>query len=540
MLHMHRSVRLIPGLLLVILCIACAPAAEVNSASPNRIVYGLTLSPGGFDPHRNESSELGIPMRQVYDTLIYRNPTDGGFVPGLATDWSISDDRLTYSFNLRQDVKFHDDTKFNALAVAANLDRIVNRDTRSTKALTLLGTYAGYELTGEYSINLKLAEPYSPLLDSLSQLYLGIASPTALAQYATMPERYQFHQVGTGPYMMSELILDNRLVLRRNPNYTWGPSFYLPADDNMVEEIEYRFFADPPTRFTALESGTASIMGEIPPLTARSMTGNSQIQLFPAAVAGQPQQFLINTRLFPTDNLAFRQALVLGTNRSAINDIVFQGFSPVAWGPITSNTQFYNNAMNGLYEYDSQEAIALLASAGYIDADLNGYLDDPSPDKEDVEVKIIVPPWGATPQIAQLIQDQWKILGIKALLTPVPDFSTLLDLVTQGDYNLVAFYTFGVDPAFLNSFFTTDGSRNWTGFSNPELDRMLFDAQLQLESGTRNTLYGNAQQMIMDNALILPIREYVNLNGAVRDIEGLTFDPYGWFPLMANVRLKQP
>lgn len=537
--RMHRSVRLLSTFLFMLACVACAASPEANSTPTDRIVYGLTLSPSGFDPHRNESSELGIPMRQVYDTLIYRNPTDGGFVAGLATDWKVSDDRLTYSFNLRQGVKFHDGTKFDALAVAANLDRIINPDTRSTKALTLLGPYAGYELTGEYSIDIKLNEPYSPLLDSLSQVYLGIASPTALAQYASTPERYQFHQVGTGPYMMVELILDNRLVLRRNPDYAWGPAFYQPADDRMIEEIEYRFFADPPTRFTALESGAAAIMGEIPPLTARSMTGNNQIQLIPAAIAGQPQQFLINTRRFPTDSLTFRQALLFGTNRSAINDIVFQGFSPVAWGPITSNTQFYNSSLNGKYAYDSQQAIALLTSAGFVDADRNGYLDDPSPDKTDLEVKIIVPPWGATPQVAQLLQDQWKILGIKAVLIPVPDFSTLFDLVTQGDYNLVAFYAFGVDPVFLNSFFMTDGSRNWTGFSNPQLDTMLFDAQRQLEPATRNTLYGNAQQVIMDNALILPIREYVNLNGAVNDIEGLTFDPYGWFPLMANVRLKQ-
>ncbi|HEX2618553.1 MAG TPA: ABC transporter substrate-binding protein, partial [Phototrophicaceae bacterium] len=303
-------------------------------------------------------------------------------------------------------------------------------------------------------------------------------------------------------------------------------------------EIEYRFFADPPTRFSALESGDAQVMGEIPPLTARSMTGNSQIQLIPSAIAGQPQQFIINTQKFPTDNITFRQALLTGTNRSAITDVVFQGFSPVAWGPITSNTQFYSGEMNGMYSYNAEQAIALLASLGYTDADQNGYLDNPSVEKGDIEVKLIVPPWGSIPQIAQLIQDQWKVLGIKAILVSVPDFSTLLDLVKQGDYNLVAFYTFGVDPAFLNSFFASDGSRNWTGFSNSELDNVLFGAQRQLESGTRSTLYARAQKIIMDNALILPIRESVNLNAAVDNIDGLTFDPYGWFPLMANVRLK--
>lgn len=533
------AIRLVLLLLLLTPITACQPQPETTPTTTSRIVYGLTLSPGGFDPHRNESSELGIPMRQVYDTLIYRNPADGGFVPGLATDWSISEDRRTYTFNLRQDVHFHDGTPFNALAVAATLDRIVDPETRSTKALALLGPYVGYQPGGEYTISIILNEPYSPLLDSLSQVYLGIASPTALAEYADEPERYQFHQVGTGPYQMVDLILDRRLVLRRNPDYAWGPSFYQPPADATgvpIEEIEFRFFSDAATRFTALESGDAQIMGEIPPLQARTQSGSSQLQILPASVPGQPLQFLVNTQQAPTNSLRFRQALLYATNRSAIIDLVFQGLSPVAWGPITSTTQYYNPAMNGTYAYNLEQAVALLTTEGYTDSDRNGYLDNPA--GGDLEVQMLVPPWGSVPQVAQVLQDQWSRVGIRAVLTPVPDFSTLLAQVESGAYNLVAFYTFGIDPAFLSSFYTTGGTRNWTGFANAELDSLLFDAQRQLEPGTRAALYGRAQQIIMDNVLILPIREYVNLNGVSRQIEGLTFDRYGWFPLLANARLK--
>src|SRR5262245_49366310 len=90
----------------------------------NRIVYGLTLPPSGFDPHVNSSSELGIPLRSVYDTLLYRDPQSKAFVPGLAEKWDVSDDGLTYTFHLKAGVKFHDGTPFDANAVAANLDRI--------------------------------------------------------------------------------------------------------------------------------------------------------------------------------------------------------------------------------------------------------------------------------------------------------------------------------------------------------------------------------------------------------------------------------
>ncbi|MBC8097921.1 MAG: hypothetical protein H7Y11_00630, partial [Armatimonadetes bacterium] len=444
-----------------------------------------------------------------------------------------SEDRLAYTFQLREGVLFHDGTLFNALAVGANLDRITNPNTKSTKALTLLGTYSSYLVNSEYNITLTLAEPYSPLLDGLSQVYLGIASPTALAQYS--PERYQFHQVGTGPYTLVEFIPDTKLVLRRNPAYQWGPSFYQSADATMIDEIEYRFFTDRATRFDGLESGSAQIMGELPAVTARSLTGSSQFQLIPAAIAGQPLQFLINTRKAPTDSLAFRQAMLYATNRAAIADAVYQGFSPVAWGPLTSNTQFYSAEMNGLYAYDFEAAAQLLAGLGYTDADENGYLD--AADGGDLEVKMIMPPWSDIPQVAQLMQDQWRTLKLKLTLVPVPDFPTLISTVNSGDYHLVAFNTYGVDPAFLNAFFVTGGSRNWTGFSDPALDRILTDAVRLIEPGTRTALYAEAQRIIMDNALILPIRETVNLNASANTIQGLTYDSYGWFPLMLNVRL---
>ena len=206
---------------------ACLPELQSRESSAGRrLVYGLTLQPSGFDPHIHRSSELGIPLRQVYDTLVYRNPTTREIVPGLAREWTISADGLRYTFNLREGVTFHDGTPFNAQAVAANLDRITDPATASQRAVFMLGPYTGYELLDNYTITLILSAPYSPLLDSLAQVYLGIASPTALSEYSI--NRYQFHQVGTGPFLFVELVPGERVVLRRNPDYAWGPSFYQP------------------------------------------------------------------------------------------------------------------------------------------------------------------------------------------------------------------------------------------------------------------------------------------------------------------------
>lgn len=522
-------------ILLAILISGCASTTTRDTQARNSIVYGLTLIPSGFDPHIHRSTELGIVLRQVYDTLVYRDPVTREFVPGLASEWTITPDGLVYTFSLRQDVTFHDGTPFNAQAVAANLDRIVDPETASQRARFMLGSYAGYEIVDNYTIRLILTSPYTPLLDSLSQVYLAIASPAALAEYSN--NRYQFHQVGTGPFRFIEFVPNDRIVIRRNPDYTWGPAFYQPPDAGAaVDEITFRFFVDEATRALALESGDAQIMGELLPTDARLLTGNAQIQLLPTPIPGQPLQFLINTRRFPTDSIAVRQALIQATNRSAIVDTVFQGFSPVAWGPISAQTLFYNREVVGTYPYDPVQARALLESVGFTDADNNGFLDAGD---GDLEIVILVPPWGRVPETAQLIQTQWQDIGVRAVLQPVPGFTALSEAVSTGEYNLVAFDTPGMDPAFLNDYFATGGSLNWSGYSTPEMDTLLASAVIEPETALRRSIYAQIQRIIMNQALILPIRDYVNLNAAIGSINGLRYDPYGWFPLLADISRGQ-
>jgi peptide/nickel transport system substrate-binding protein len=152
-------------------------------------------------------------------------------------------------------------------------------------------------------------------------------------------------------------------------------------------------------------------------------------------------------------------------------------------------------------------------------------------------VTVIVPPWGLIPQVAQMLQDQWRAIGIRANLEPVPTRNTLIEAVKTGEYNLVAYYTFGLDPSFLNQFFLSDSPDNWTGYANPDLDNTLLEAERQTDANARQSLYAQAQRLIMDEALILPIRDYVNLNAASANLQGLTFDSYGWFPLLDNVTM---
>ncbi len=529
------------GALVLLLCAGAALVVIVavgESSNDNRkgtsMVYGLTLNPSGFDPHIHSSSELGIPFYSVYDTLIYRHPQTMDFVPGLAERWEMSADGLSWTFYLRHDVHFHDGTPFNAEAVAVNLDRITNPDNASRKAIFLLGPYTSYTIVDDYTITLHLSEPYAPLLDGLSQVYLGMASPTALAKYTK--NTYQWHQVGTGPYKLVEIVPGDHITLERNHDYAWGPIFYADATSQSVERIEFRFYEDPPTRSLALESGEVQMIGELLPTDAELLLGNTALRIFRIPIAGMPQQFMINTQQAPTDELAVRQALLYATNRTAIVDAVFQGQSHTGYGPLTSNTPYYDPSVESLYPYDPDYARSLLQGAGFGDSDEDGIWDR---NGEPLKLTMIFASWNQTPDVAQLIQSQWRDIGIDLQLLLVPDYATLSATADEGNYNLIAFYDFGVDASLINEFYRTDGANNWSRFSDPELDGWLAEATRQVDDATRTALYAQIQARLMDRAVLLPIREYVNLDGASTRLDGIIYSAQGWWPLLRNLQLTR-
>jgi peptide/nickel transport system substrate-binding protein len=490
-------------------------------------VYGLTLAPSGIDPHVDASSELGIPLTSVYDTLIYQD-LDGSFVPGLAERWEMSEDGKTYTFFLRHDVKFHDGTQFDAEAVKFNLDRIADPETMSRKARGMLGTYSSTEVVDEYTVKIHFGEPYAPFLDSLSQVYLGMASPTAVQEWGT---DYQLHQVGTGPFIFKEYIPNDHLTLVRNPDYAWAPSVYQHDGPAYLDEITFRFYVDPAVRALALESGEADVMGEIPPIDAARIDENPDFSLIRVAIPGQPLQFFLNTENPPTDDTRVREAILYATNQDAIVDTIFQGYSPPAHGPLSAATLGYSEQVESLYPYDPAQADALLTDAGWIDSNGDGIRENVN-DGRPLMLRGYLMSWGYLPEVGQLLQSQLAEVGMD-LQTELVAFPAAVEAAGEGLHNLAPMTFSGSDPSLLGTTYLSanaEGGFNWSKVRNAELDRLLTDALTELHPSERLELYAAAQLRIMDLSLVLPIRDYVNLNAARAAVRGLRYDRQGWFP----------
>lgn len=492
--------------------------------------YGLTLSPSGLDPHINASAELGIPLHSVYDTLIVRHADTGEFQPSLALAWHISADGRVYTFNLRQDVHFHDGTPFDAHAAVANFDYVVNPEHHSQKAAAMLGPFKRAEAVDDYSLQIHLNEPFSPLLDSLSQVYLGMASPIALEQWG--PSEYQFHQVGTGPYRFIEYIPNDHITLERFADYDWGPAVY-QNETAKIERIDFHFYEDLATRALALERGEVDILGEIPPQDALRLSSDGEFALLAVPIPGQPLEFFFNTEIAPTDDLLVRQALVAGVDRSRITQTLFGDLSPVSKGPLSA--QSFESLLQEDDPSDDNSPGELLDLSGWIDSNDDGIRDK---DQRELILNLISPPWGSNPEVAQLIKVDWESLGIIVNLEVASSFGTLKQIETEGQYHAIGINFFGTDPDLIRPFYASDGVYNWSKYRSTDLDHLLVNAASEIDMSMRNSIYRQAIALISEQALVLPIRDYVNLIVHKDTVSNLHFSAQGWFPYLIDLKLE--
>ncbi len=170
---------------------------SLTPVSGGALTWGVTTEPACFDPHRSSQQNSFWVIRNFIDSLISKK-TDGTYAPWLATSWTVADDGKSYTFNLRDDVKFTDGMPFNAAAVKANFDYILNNVSTTSASASLLVHYDHAEIVSPYVVKLVMKQPDSTTLESLSSVKLGFISPKALVENKDLCNGGP-GVVGTGP-----------------------------------------------------------------------------------------------------------------------------------------------------------------------------------------------------------------------------------------------------------------------------------------------------------------------------------------------------
>jgi len=473
-----------------------AKKSNSNGNGGNVLIFGRGADATSLDPAIVTDGESFAVTKNIYDTLVEYKGQTTDIEPALAESWDISPDGKTYTFHLRKGVKFHDGTDFNADAVVFNFDRWKNANDENKFAYypSMFGGFgdksviADVKALDDYTVQFTLRTPLAPFLKDLAMSPFAIASPTAIKKYG---DKYgQAAAVGTGPFKFKEWKSKDTITLVKNDDY-WKKG------EPQLDGVIFKVIPDNTARLNALKNGEIDLMDGVNPSDLKDVQGNKDLQIFYRPPMNVGYLGMTVTKK-PFDNPLVRQAVNYAVDKKAIIDAFFAGAADPAKNPMPPSISGYNDDIQP-YEYNPEKAKELLKKAGFP----NGF-------KTELWAMPNPRPYMPEPsKIAVAIAHNLKDIGIDAEIKTF-EWTTYLDKVKKGEapmYMLGWTGDNGDADNFLYTLLSTDaiGSNNNSFYSNPELDKLLKEAQTLTDENKRNELYKQAQVIIHNDAPWVPL-----------------------------------
>jgi peptide/nickel transport system substrate-binding protein len=499
--------------------------ATGESVKGGELTYALATAPDSLDPHRTGYVVALRVIAQIFDTLITLDENNA-FQPRLATEWNVSNEGKTYTFKLRDDVKFHDGTPFNAEAVKYNFDRIVDPKTKAGNAIALIQDYESAEVIGEFEVAIHLSAPNAAFLSNVSQTLLSIVSPTAAEQYG---EEFAYNPVGTGLFKFESYKENAEIKLVKNEDYNWGPVGVENKGPSHLDRVTFKIVPEEATRVGGIQSGQILAAETIPPQNIAALEANKEIEIYSQDTIGLPFTLFFNQTNEPYNEVNVRKAILLGVDVDSIIKTLYLGYYNRSWSPLTPGIYGYNEKLENSWNYDVEAANKLLDEASFtLGKDgirvrdgkrltLN-YVDG-APNREKRN------------DIAVIIQQQLKKIGVEVSLNITQDFRTVV--YTNADYDLYGNSQINTDPNSLFSLYQT-GALLPRGIDDPELDELLLAGSVEQDREKRIDIYAKAQQRIIDQAYIIPIYVFPYIVGTTDEVAGFKFTNLG-IPILNDV-----
>jgi peptide/nickel transport system substrate-binding protein len=530
MIKNNRLIRLILGVATLFVSLTF-----LNNASAVDVVFAEDRPDlRTLDPRITQSRHEEMLIVNMFDQLIAAD-NNGNKYPGLATSWDVSSDGLHYTFELRDDVTFHDGTKFNAAAVKITFDSIVDPETGSQGAIDILGPYASSEVISEYKVRVNFSRRYGSALTAFTETELSIISPKALNDLGN--EGFGMAPVGTGPFMFKSWEANKKVEMVNNPDYNWAPEYMDGSGPSKVENLTYRLIKDTSTRVAALESGEVDIAELVPPLDMRRFDSSGELNTIAGIVSGLPYSAFLNTSVGHFQDIKVRQAFFYSLNRVKMTSDLFFGYAEAAFGPISSATPSYWKGNEGYYQYDAAKAEALLEEAGW-KMGSNGVRE------KNGETLSIFFPCLLEPDTCVAIQAYANKVGFDVNVEVVMK-ARQDELIFANGYDMMVIRWVSLDPGVLIIPFHSRNipapgkfKFNWSRYSTPELDQLLEDAESAETQETKDDLYMQIQKIIMDQAIFLAIHDQVQTIAYNPNLEGIKFANGNWQLRMYDVREK--
>ena len=512
-----------------LLCLALALALALGSvqardakADGGRLIWGMPAAETVLDPHIGCGALTMYATYHMFEGLWEQDIKHSGpiseIIPALATHWEISDDGLEYTFHLREGVKFHDGTPFDADAVKWNYDRFWNEDAPHfyPTAKAYLGYYTRWvknvEVIDPMTVKITLTTPNYEFL-RLGVLSCGqprMVSPTAVEKLGN--DGFVRNPVGTGPFKFAEIEPNVKTILVRNDDY-WGPK-------PKLDSILFRPLEDPATRVNALEVGEVHIIDEPPfDLIEEMQERGFVLAINPATVS---HYFItLNMKSPKLQDVRVRKAINMAIDRETISRDVNLGASKPAWGMLSEGTYAFDPDFVS-YPYDPEGAKKLLAEAG----------------AEGIELEFDIFQYGYGEVWEKQIQRDLKKVGIKLNLNKI-EWQAYLNKWLAGmpediDMNEMGW---GMATPYWTGFHTRCDHRPPNGFNggwycNEEVDALLNRALAEPDEAAAAALYREANRIIMmEDVAYAPMFHYFRPVLHHPKVKGFHHAPEWWYDL---------
>jgi peptide/nickel transport system substrate-binding protein len=490
------------------LMVACAQAPAAPPAKP--LVFIDSNEPNSLYPPVG-TGPFGSLQYALFDPLVDHNEKMEP-LPGLALSWEVASDKLTWTFKLRQGVKFHDGTDFNANAVKVTLERILDPKTGAQRR-SVYTVIKSVDVVDPQTVKITTTDPFADLPFLLMDRSAFIVSPTSLEKQGVAD--FGLHPVGTGPFKFVEWVPNDHITLEANPDYWRGKA--------KVSRITYKIVPETAARTAALRAGEADIVLGLSPNDLESLKKDLNLVILQKDSLTQVTSEMRQTKP-PFSDKRVRQAMNYAIDRNSIVKDIMRGVGRVADSPGPPGV--WGSVSLPVYEYNPDKAKQLLADAGYP----NGF---------EGNLFYVSGRWGGDDQVTQALQAYWNTIGVKIKLQKV-DTAGLDEMLARDPDTMAGWTTQQIRTStyldyHLYRLFNTEAARmkgaQRSGYSNPKVDELLAKGRASFDQNERKQYYGEAQKLIWDDAAFIWVFVQQNVLGARKGVEGYEFLPTG------NVRL---
>lgn len=524
---------------LMALISGCKPASDATAL--NGLVYCTEGSPESFNPQLVTSgTTIDAISQQLYDRLLDIDANNGSLLPALAISWQISDDGLTYVFNLRNDVAFHQTEyftptrKFNASDVEFTFNRILNIDHPFHQTATEYPYFDSVEwrelvksvrALSPSQVVFQLNKPDSSFLSTLATDFAAILSAEygdSLNESAQLPHLDTL-PIGTGPFKFREYKKDVLIRYHRHSQY-WRKTGEL---DQLVIDI----VPDNTKRLAKLLTHECDV-APIPRLAELSMLAKRKDFSVDQQTSLNVGYWAFNTQKAPFNNVKVRQALAFAVNKQSILQAVYFGQAEAANSVLPPNSWGYNP--DGQHsDFDLVKAKQLLDEAGYP----NGF----SIDIWAMPVQRLYNPNAL--KMAELLQADLAKIGVSANIVSY-EWNTFRRKLRAGEHDsvLIGWTADNADPdnflrPLLSCASAISGS-NRTNWCDSHYDQLIADAVLTADVAKRRELYFLAQDYVAEQVPLIPIAHSRRFQVKSSKVTGMQINPYGGISFTAAGKIK--